>query len=117
MLGHGTREITATIVHRVLAELGAEAQVLLWNAVPYHPHHPGEPESNRPPTAAELAACHELLNPVVAGRTPVAVGQTAARALLKLRAAVVVVRHPAFGGKAAFAAGLEAVLRGELGAR
>jgi uracil-DNA glycosylase len=114
VLGHGMREATATIVHGVLAELGAEAQVLLWNAVPYHPHRRDEPESNRSPTAAEVTACGEMLRAVVAGRTPVAVGQVAARALLKLCTAVVVVRHPAFGGKTCFAAGLAAVLRGEL---
>ena len=35
--GTGPAEATATIVHRVLAELGLEDAVLLWNVVPTHP--------------------------------------------------------------------------------
>jgi uracil-DNA glycosylase len=37
LLGHGMREAAATIVHQVLADLDAEARVLLWNAVPTIP--------------------------------------------------------------------------------
>src|SRR5262245_61904821 len=48
--GTGPAEGTATIVHRVLDELGLEKSVLLWNVVPTHPHRPGEPRSNRRPT-------------------------------------------------------------------
>ena len=40
LTGAGPAEATATIVHRVLAELGLEEQVLLWNVVPTHPHRP-----------------------------------------------------------------------------
>jgi len=49
LTGSGPAEATATIVHRVLAELGLAGQVLLWNVVPTHP---GSATSNRPPTAA-----------------------------------------------------------------
>jgi hypothetical protein len=45
--GAGPAEATATIVHRVLAELGLEPDVLLWNVVPTHPCLPGLPASNR----------------------------------------------------------------------
>ena len=34
LTGSGPAEATATIVHRVLAELGVEEDVLLWNVVP-----------------------------------------------------------------------------------
>jgi hypothetical protein len=37
LTGRGPAEATATIVHRVLAELGIEHDVLLWNVVPTHP--------------------------------------------------------------------------------
>src|SRR3990172_3692916 len=37
----GPAEASATIVHRVLAELEIEEDVLLWNVVPLHPHRPG----------------------------------------------------------------------------
>ncbi len=50
LTGAGPAEATATVVHRVLAELGLEEDVLLWNLVPTHPHRPGNPSSNRPPT-------------------------------------------------------------------
>jgi hypothetical protein len=49
--GTGPGEATATIVHRVLAELGIEEDVLLWNIVPTHP---GTQTSNRRPTRARL---------------------------------------------------------------
>ncbi|HJU47596.1 MAG TPA: hypothetical protein VJ689_05665, partial [Gaiellaceae bacterium] len=35
--GSGPAEATATIVQRVLGELGLTERVLLWNAVPTHP--------------------------------------------------------------------------------
>src|SRR5581483_417248 len=53
LTGVGPAEATATIVHRVLAEHGAEEEVLLWNVVPTHP---GDERSNRPPTRAEAEA-------------------------------------------------------------
>ena len=47
LTGAGPAEATATIVHRVLAALGVEDEVLLWNVVPTHP---GGEISNRRPT-------------------------------------------------------------------
>ena len=47
LTGEGPAEATATIVHRVLAHLGVEDEVLLWNVVPTHP---GSEASNRRPT-------------------------------------------------------------------
>ena len=52
LTGAGPAEASATIVHRVLAELGVEDDVLLWNVVPTHP---GTATSNRRPTRAEVA--------------------------------------------------------------
>ena len=54
LTGRGPAEATATIVRRVLAELGLEEQTLCWNVVPTHPHLPGRPETNRRPTRAEV---------------------------------------------------------------
>src|SRR5438128_12478549 len=51
LAGSGPAEATATIVHRVLADLGLEEQVLLWNVVPTHP---GTEVSNRRPTRREV---------------------------------------------------------------
>jgi len=43
----GWSEPSGTIVHRTLRTLAAEHRVILWNAVPTHPHLPGRPLSNR----------------------------------------------------------------------
>ena len=53
LTGEGPAEASATIVQRVLAELGVTADVLLWNVVPTHP---GTAMSNRRPTRAEVCA-------------------------------------------------------------
>ena len=57
LTGKGPAEASATIVHRVLAELGIEDEVLLWNVVPTHPHQPDRPYTNRRPTRDETS-CH-----------------------------------------------------------
>ena len=103
----GWSEPSGTIVHRVLGELGAEHDVILWNTVPHHPHRPGEPLSNRRPTVSEIAAgvvfarrAIELLRPDLV----IAVGRVAEAAAGDLAQARV--RHPANGGGAEFAAGM-----------
>lgn len=99
--GSGPAEATATIVHRTLAELGLEEDVLLWNVVPTHPHHPGEPESNRRPTKLEVREAMCFLERLVAGRRTIAVGRLAHTVL-----GGAYVRHPSHGGSAEFRAGL-----------
>jgi uracil-DNA glycosylase len=101
LTGSGPAEATATIVHRVLAELGVEDDVLLWNVVPTHPHRPGEPASNRRPNAAEIAAARPFLDELAHGRTVVPVGRVA-EAALDIRG----IRHPSHGGAVAFRDGL-----------
>ncbi|HSK15905.1 MAG TPA: uracil-DNA glycosylase [Gaiellaceae bacterium] len=90
-------EASATVVHRTLAELGLETMVLLWNAVPTHPHLPGRPRSNRPPTRAEIDAGRAFLAELARGRRALAVGRVA-HALL----GGPYVRHPSRGGARAF---------------
>jgi len=101
LTGKGPAEATATIVHRVLAELGIEDDILLWNVVPTHPHRPGEPASNRRPTAAEINAARPFLDELAPGRTVVPVGRVA-EAALDIRG----IRHPSHGGAVAFREGL-----------
>jgi uracil-DNA glycosylase len=105
LTGSGPAEATATIVHRVLAELGLSDAVLLWNIVPTHPYRAGEPRSNRAPTHAEIAAALPFLDRLAAGRRVVAVGRLAQAAL-----GGPYVRHPSHGGAAAFRTGLARVL-------
>jgi uracil-DNA glycosylase len=98
LTGRGPAEATATIVHRVLAELGLAGHVLLWNVVPTHP---GTETSNRPPSAAEVEAGLPFARELAEGRTVVAVGRIAAAAL-----GAEYVRHPSHGGLAGFRDGL-----------
>jgi uracil-DNA glycosylase len=99
--GDGPAEATATIVHRTLAELELEDDVLLWNVVPTHPHRPGVPSSNRRPTAAEVGEAMRFLVELAAGRRTIPVGRLA-HSVLGGR----YVRHPSHGGSAQFRAGL-----------
>ena len=98
LTGAGPAEATATIVHRVLAALGVEEEVLLWNVVPTHP---GSETSNRRPTRAEVEAAAPFLEELTSGRIAIAVGRVAAAAL-----DAPYVRHPSHGGAAAFEQGL-----------
>jgi uracil-DNA glycosylase len=98
LTGAGPAEASATIVHDVLAELGLEERVLLWNVVPTHP---GTPSSNRRPTRAEVAAGARFLEPLARGRRVIAVGRVAQAAT-----GAPYVRHPSRGGARRFRAGL-----------
>jgi uracil-DNA glycosylase len=102
LTGRGPAEATATVVHRVLAELGLEDEVLLWNVVPTHP---GTSRSNRRPTSVEIAAARPFLDELTRGRRVVAIGRVAAGVL-----GTASVRHPARGGANLFAEGLRRML-------
>jgi uracil-DNA glycosylase family 4 len=99
LTGSGPAEATATIVHRVMAGLGVEDEVLLWNVVPTHP---GDETSNRRPTRAEIDAASPFLEELTRGRVAFAVGRVAASVL-----DAPYIRHPSHGGAAAFEAGLQ----------
>ena|SRR5436190_8579766 len=101
LTGEGPAEATATVVHRVLAELGCDGEVLLWNTVPTHP---GDAGSNRRPTRAEVAAGLPFARELARGRRVVAVGRVAHEAF-----GGAYVRHPSHGGATAFRRGLESV--------
>jgi hypothetical protein len=103
------KEPSATIVHGVLEELGAERRVILWNTVPTHPHLPGKPLSNRRPTREEIAAGRvfvQRLVEIVQPRVLVGVGRIACEALPEAQ----YVRHPAQSGATAFRLGMRAIL-------
>jgi hypothetical protein len=99
LTGRGPAEATATIVHRVLAELGLEGQVLLWNVVPTHP---GNESSNRRPTCVEVVAGRRFLEALLDGREAIGVGRLAQAVL-----GCPYVRHPSHGGAAEFRLGLQ----------
>jgi uracil-DNA glycosylase len=110
----GWTEPSATIVHRVLAELRAEERVLLWNAVPTHPHRPGNLLSNRRPSASEIEAGGDFarrLLELVQPPSVVAIGRVAESILRSILGTdVPYVRHPANAGAAEFASGLRVLL-------
>jgi uracil-DNA glycosylase len=98
LTGRGPAEATATIVHRVLGELGIEEDVLLWNVVPTHP---GTETSNRRPTRAEVEAGLPFVRELARGRRAIAVGRLAHAVL-----GDPYVRHPSRGGASAFGAAI-----------
>jgi uracil-DNA glycosylase len=103
--GHGPAEASATIVHRVLARLGLEDSVLLWNLVPTHPHLLAAPLTNRRPTRSEIEGSRCFLDQLARGRRAIAVGRLAEREL-----GGAYVRHPSHGGAQDFCKGLIAAL-------
>lgn len=105
-------EQTATIIWRELRRHNVVA--LGWNAWPFHPHRPGNPESNRAPRAAELRQGLPFLEAVLQlapGRPIVALGNCARRSLATLNVAHHALRHPAQGGATLFATGLASIVR------
>ena len=102
LTGAGPAEASATIVHRVLAELGLENSVLLWNVVPTHP---GTESSNRPPHRDEIVGGLPFARELARSRRVIAVGRLAEAAL-----GAPYVRHPSRGGAQAFRAGLRRLL-------
>jgi uracil-DNA glycosylase len=99
LTGSGPAEATATIVHRVLVELGIEDEVLLWNVVPTHP---GTETSNRRPTRAEVETGLPFLCELARGRRAIGVGRLAHAVL-----GDPYVRHPSHGGAGAFHAAMQ----------
>ena len=95
----GFTEHSATVLGRALERSGIDpGDVILWNAVPFHPARPDDPLRNRRPSPDELDIGAKWLARFLALMRPglvVAVGRTAGRAL---PAGTRIVRHPANGG-------------------
>lgn len=113
----GYAEPTATIVWTVLLrDLGLHPlEFVLWNAVPWHPcRADGGMLTNRTPTGAEKDAARPRLRAFLAlfpKARPIAVGGVAHELLASERGDAPRVRHPANGGKAAFARQVAEILR------
>jgi uracil-DNA glycosylase len=108
---HIRREASATIVWETLRRY--DHLPLLWNAFPFHPHRPGNPQSNRPPKISELALGQpfvESLLTLFPIQAIIAVGNKAETALARWGFNFVKVRHPSQGGKRDFQQGLAAIL-------
>lgn len=103
-------EPSATIVWKTLKLLGIAERTVLWNALPLHPFKPGEPETNRTPTDAELLQGAPALRVLVEAfpkAKVVAIGRKSELLLQRMGMQTAgQVRHPANGGATEFAQGL-----------
>jgi hypothetical protein len=104
-------EASATMVWATIRHL--QPLPLLWNAFPFHPFIDGNPNSNRLPTAGELAIgerfVSRLLRLFLIERV-VAIGNQASRTLASLGVEHTKVRHPSQGGKRLFVEGMSRVV-------
>jgi len=95
-------EPSATIIWGALHLHGLADRAILWNAFAWHPHDPGDGQTNRTPTAGELDAGKEVFRALLShfhGVPVVAVGRTSEGLLSKLGIATDgSIRHPANGG-------------------
>lgn len=101
------REASATMIWSAIERLPQPP--LLWNAVPFHPHRPGDPRTNRRPRAAELELGMSYLRRLAALfdiERFVAVGRAASLVLARLEIEHTYVRHPSVGGKSLFDRGI-----------
>jgi uracil-DNA glycosylase len=116
---NGYRVSKRTVVHEqsaaamwaVLAEV--ERIPLLWNAYPFHPHLPANPNSNRKPKVSELETgiifLEELID-IFEIKKVIAVGNAAGKVLNRMGLEHAKVRHPSYGGRAAFSLALKGLL-------
>jgi uracil-DNA glycosylase len=105
--GKPSKEPSGTIVWQTLARYNFLP--LLWPAFPFHPHKPGNPRSNRPPTAAEVRFGRpfwEEIIEVMGIERIVAVGNVAHASLSAAGIESVKIRHPSQGGKPQFVEGI-----------
>ncbi|HEX6099438.1 MAG TPA: uracil-DNA glycosylase [Thermoanaerobaculia bacterium] len=100
-------EASATMVWSTIRDIAPLP--LLWNAFPFHPFHPGDPDSNRAPTSAELAIGERFIARLLrlfAFDRIVAIGNHASASLTKMSVDHHKVRHPSQGGKNLFVEGM-----------
>ena len=106
LIEKGMSEPTATIMWGALIELGIDPyDVVLWNAVPWHPHKKGNYLSNRTPKTNEMEAGLKHLTSFISlfdGARLIAVGRKCEQSLTDLGVEHTGVRHPANGGAPKF---------------
>jgi hypothetical protein len=81
----------------------------LWNAFPFHPYEPGDPMTNRCHTTREARLVEDVLATLLAWFRPrriIALGNDAQKALQRMGRDGTYIRHPSYGGQAAFIAGI-----------
>lgn len=113
VMPHIESENTAAIVWRFLKEY--EVTPLFWNAYPFHPHPAGNREKNRAPNRKEIAQgvtylqmIDRLFKPEVIAGVGRAGTACATQAFPEYE--IRYVRHPSYGGKSDFIAGMERLI-------
>ena len=107
LIEKGMTEPTATIMWGAINDLGINPyEVVLWNAVPWHPYLPEKGLlSNRTPTADEMSAGLKHLKTFInlfEDVQLVAVGRKCEESMVQLGEKCIAVRHPANGGAPKF---------------
>ncbi|CAN5732424.1 uracil-DNA glycosylase [soil metagenome] len=101
------KEPSATIVWQALELF--QFLPLLWPAFPYHPHKPGNGQSNRVPTSKEIAfgrPVWQQLVEIMGIEQIVAIGNVAHGSLAAAGIEAKKIRHPSQGGKPQFVEGI-----------
>lgn len=109
-----TRELenTATMVWEYLTE--KQQTPLFWNAFPFHPYQYRCPQSNRAPSSKEIRQGSRYLKQIADIFQPTQIagigrkGQLAAQKAFP-QTEIVCIRHPSYGGKQEFIAGMDAL--------
>ena len=106
-IGQIVRERTATVVWKLLSQV--DTAVFLWNVFPFHPHHQGQPFSNRTHKATEAQCGRAILRELVDILCPeqlVMIGNDAAESARRVCSTTDMtrVRHPSYGGQRQFRA-------------
>jgi len=103
-------EYSASIFWRVLRPVFPH--FFVWNALPLHPHDPGDPLTIRTPRRTEVRAWQDLLSGLLDALAPdciVGLGRKGERALQEVGADPTYVRHPSQGGAKKFEAGMREI--------
>ncbi|MDP2868466.1 uracil-DNA glycosylase [Methyloversatilis sp.] len=109
----GMLERTASIVWGAMRDQNWQARdFVLWNAVAYHPHLPGQPLTNRAPSVTERRALRPLLEQFLAlfpGVPRMAIGRICQASLADMGIEALPARHPSYGGAPEFRAAVSAL--------
>lgn len=98
-----TSENSATIIWSFLDNY--RVVPALWNAFPFHPHEPGNQQTNRKPTQSEISLGKPFLHAIVSIINPeiiIGIGEVGYSAARDAGLSCERVRHPSYGGKADF---------------
>ncbi|MAW78289.1 MAG: hypothetical protein CMJ95_13045 [Planctomycetes bacterium] len=93
----------------VWGEIAGDRNLVLWNAVPWHPHRPGEALTNRKPSRSDQEAGSEALRiflETFENAEPVAIGRVSQEVLMRLGFEAGYIRHPSMGGHHQFRKGI-----------